>query len=74
MPTTTRNEVMEVLKKSGPMTTRQLKERFHLIPETEENRSGVWRLSQAVAELYNQRYINKQFVNDWSQVKVFSVA
>jgi hypothetical protein len=74
MPTTTRNEVMEVLKKFGPMTMRQLKERFHLIPETEENRSGVWRLSQAVAELYNQRYINREFVNDWSQVRIYRAA
>jgi hypothetical protein len=74
MPTTTRNEVMEVIKKFGPMTMRQLKERFHLIPETEENRSGVWRLSQAVAELYNQRYINREFVNDWSQVRIYRAA
>jgi hypothetical protein len=55
----TRNEVMEVLKKFGPMTMRQLKGQFHLIPETEEQRADVWRLSQAVAELYNQRYINR---------------
>lgn len=71
MPTATRNEVMEVLKKHGPMTMRQLKERFHLIPETEDTRSGVWKLSQAVAELYNQRFINK--VINWSETAVYRV-